>query len=250
MKRIRSMAWSMAAAMVMSIMFAVTALAASSERYYFAATESAYWDSSDNGVARWEKVEKAKKYEVVLYEGDQKVKRVYSSGTRVDLSEYMSNNSTYSFAVRAVPTDSQTRFRAGDWVASDELDVDWLGETDGRWRTYSTGKKYQKSDRSYCTEGWELIQGDWYHFNAEGYVETGWITVGQTWYYLDQDGKMQTGWVNLNDVWYYMDSSGAMQTGWVQAKPGQWYYLDASGKMLSNTTVDGHQLDASGLRMD
>jgi len=250
MRRAGKTAMGVLAVLLMSLMFVVTALAATKERYYLGATENAYWDTADNGVARWDKVEKAKRYEVVLYEGDRKVKRVYSTGTRTNLSEYMTNNSTYSFTVRAVPTDAQTHFRAGDWVASDEIDVDWLGETDGRWRTYSNGKKYQRSDRTYCTGCWELIQGEWYHFNADGFMETGWIQDGQTWYYLDTDGKMETGWKKLNEEWYFLDASGAMRTGWVETKPGQWYYMDGSGKMLSNTIVDGHQLDASGLRIN
>lgn len=93
----------------------------------------------------------------------------------------------------------------------------------------------------------ELIQGDWYYFNAEGYVQTGWIQVGDKQYYLDGDGKMKTGWLQSGGNWYYLGVSGDMKTGWVETAPGEWYYMDADGKMLANTVVEGYQLNENGL---
>jgi len=224
------------------------------DRYYFDATEKAYWSGSKDGVAHWKKVDKAKKYEVLLYEGDFLKKRVYATGTKTDLTEYMENNMVYSFSVRAIPVDGQSKLRAGDWASSEELLVDWLGTTGGRWRVYSAGKKYQRSDQTYCANGWEKVQGDWYYFNPEGYVQVGWLFIDNQTYYLDGEGKRQTGWVLFKDPqeenWYYFDSSGVMQTGWVEWPLGQWYYLDTTGKMLSNTIVEGHQLDATGLMIN
>ena len=216
------------------------------EKYYFSISEEAYWGNGQSGVAHWKKVEKAKQYEVVLYCGDTRVKRVYAKGVKVDLSEFMQNDQVYTFAVRAVPTDSQKNYRAGEWLFSEELYVDWLGTTSGWWRTYSTGKKYQRADRTYCADGWEMIQGVWYYFNTDGFAQTGWIQVGDKQYYLDADGRMQTNWLWWGDAWYYLDGSGAMKTGWIQTEPGQWYYLGADGKMLADTVVEGHQLDATG----
>ena len=236
-----------------SSFFALNALAAT-DRYYFDAAEEAVWSGNKDGVAHWKKVDKAKKYEVILYEGETYKKRVYVTGTKADLKEYMENNMVYSFSVRAVPTDSQTTFRPGEWASSEERLVDWLGTTGGRWRVYSAGKKYQRADQTYCANGWEMVQGDWYYFNAEGYVHTGWLGAENNTYYLDGEGKRQTGWILLKDSleenWYFFDSSGAMKTGWVEWLPGQWYYLDSNGKMLSNTTIEGHQLDATGLRIN
>ena len=42
-----------------------------------------------------------------------------------------------------------------------------LGVTDGRWRTYSQGKKYQRDDKTYITDQWELIGSEWYYFGQE-----------------------------------------------------------------------------------
>ena len=61
---------------------------------------------------------------------------------------------------------------------------------------------------------------------------------------------MCTGWEQISNVWYYFNESGAMQTGWVQTKPGYWYYLNSDGAMLSNTVVEGHQLNADGLMIN
>ncbi|MVX67486.1 N-acetylmuramoyl-L-alanine amidase family protein, partial [Clostridium chromiireducens] len=58
-------------------------------------------------------------------------------------------------------------------------------------------------------------------------------------------GAMKTGWVKDGANWYFLNASGAMATGWVQ-DGGNWYFLNASGAMLSNTTVNGYKLGASG----
>ena len=115
---------------------------------------------------------------------------------------------------------------------------------------YSTGTKYQKADRTYYTDEWAKIKGEWYYFGSDSYMKTGWIQLAGTWFYLENDGKMSTGWEQINNVWYYFNNSGAMQTGWVQTKPGYWYYLNSDGAMLCNTVVEGHQLNADGLMIN
>lgn len=235
------------AAIALCVAFAFQAMAS----VQLGTPETAYWDeANESGIAHWTKVEKAKKYEIVLYEGESRVKRVYSSGTKIDLSEYFTGDGQYYFTVRAVPTDTQRKFSSGGVASSDELDVDWMGETGGRWRKYSTGTKYEKADKSFYTSEWAKIKGKWYYFNADGYMQTSWLKLGDLWYYLNADGEMQTGWVQVENVWYYLNADGVMQTGWVQSKPGFWYYLNSDGAMLSNTVVEGHQLNADGLMIN
>ena len=36
-----------------------------------------------------------------------------------------------------------------------------------------------------------------------------------------------------------------MQTGWLNDN-GTWYYLNSNGAMLSNTVIDGYQLNENG----
>lgn len=212
-------------------------------------TEEAYWDSSQTGVAHWKKVKNAKEYEVRLYEsGDRFVKVLVTGGTRADFREYIRDGVSYSFRVRAVPKSNQKTYISGDWKESEDiLEVAGMGETDGRWRTYSQGKKYQRDDKSYITDQWELIQGSWYYFGQDGFVRTGWQQIGSDWYYLGEEGIMQTGWLQQNGAWYYLNTDGTRATGWKEAKPGQWYYMDENGIMMADTTVDGYRLDSSGM---
>jgi glucan-binding YG repeat protein len=96
--------------------------------------------------------------------------------------------------------------------------------------------------------GWlqSPASGKWYFMDATGtMMANGWVNDGGTWYYLTSTGAMATGWVKDGSTWYYLAGSGAMQTGWINDN-GTWYYCNASGAMLSNTTVDGYVLGASG----
>lgn len=248
MKRGIRVFWTLVLVCVSTMMLTMASWAAAKTQ--LGASENVYWDEDEMGLARWEKVEKAKKYEVILYEGQLMVKKLETSGTKLDLKEYMVDGGLYSFKVRAIPTTSQKSYSSGEWVYSDEMGAENVGVA-GRWRTYSTGKKFQMTDSSeYAVNGWYQIQGSWYYFDANGYVQTGWQNIDQVWYYLDGEGIMQTGWIQLDDVWYYLEESGAMKTGWVESKPGFWYYLDGNGAMLVDTVVDGHQLDATGLRVN
>lgn len=97
--------------------------------------------------------------------------------------------------------------------------------------------------------GWvQGTDGTWTFNDATGAkVTSKWINYQGSWYYLKADGIMATGWYNDNGTWYYLNASGAMATGWLKdPNSGLWYYLAGSGAMLSNTTVDGYQLGASG----
>lgn len=232
------------AAVLLTALMSVTALAATQ----LGATEEAYWDKGQTGVARWKKVEQAKEYEVKLYEGgDAPVKTVKVSGTKVDFSSCMEDGAWYTFTVRAVPKSGQKNVTSGEWVESDEYQAEGLGDTKGKWRTYSQGKKYEKEDGTSVVSQWYLIQSEWYYFNQEGYALVGWQQIDSKWYYLNDQGVMQTGWMDSNGSRYYLGTDGAMAIGWVQVKPGEWYYMDAEGRMMVNTDVDGCHLNEAGV---
>ena len=104
---------------------------------------------------------------------------------------------------------------------------------------------YKHADGSYKTNGWEKINGVWYHFDNSGWMQTGWVKDG-SWYYLDGSGAMKTGWVKDNGSWYYLQDSGAMKTGWMKVS-GKWYYAYSSGALAINTTTpDGYRVNYNG----
>lgn len=77
----------------------------------------------------------------------------------------------------------------------------------GQWQQGAGGWWYQRDDGSYPANAWEMIDGDYYHFDANGYMQTGW--------YYEVDKTLSSDWT-VNAC----------------------YYLDpASGKMLKNTIV-------------
>ena len=125
---------------------------------------------------------------------------------------------TYTFKVRGVYNSSNK----GSWEESDSWYVSATeaaaiangtgtktGSSAGAWLLDSVGWWYCNADRSYTVNNWQLIDNKWYYFNEVGY----------------------------------------MKTGWLEYK-GQWYYLDPeNGVMQTNRTIDGYQLDSSGVRI-
>ena len=67
--------------------------------------------------------------------------------------------------------------------------------------------------------------------------------------YKYQDDYLKS-WGLINGQWYLFNDEGYMQKGWQQYK-GAWYFLDrSSGQMRTNCTVDGYEIDGSGVRVD
>lgn len=214
--------------------------------------DDAGWSSASKTKAVWEKVEYATGYQIRLYRDEDYIRTIDATGTSKDLSEYMNKEGYYYYEIRAVGKDKDdAKYRkSSEYLMSSNREMAELGETGGRWRNYSEGKKYRREDGTYVTGQWEKIVGKWYYFKDDGFAATGWKPVSGRWYYLDGEGVMLTGWQKIEDVWYYLDADGAMATGWREAAPGQWYYLTESGAMAANTVVDGKRLDASGLCID
>ena len=131
-------------------------------------------------------------------------------------------------------------FDDGYWYYIPERGVvskGWV-EVKDKWYYFDTSGRMQT--------GWRMLNGVWYYLNESGAMETGWVQVDGKWYYFNTSGRMQTGWVQWNDAWYYFAPSGEMKTGWVESS-GKWYFLKDSGKMaVSEKTLDGYQVDATG----
>lgn len=66
----------------------------------------------------------------------------------------------------------------------------------GTWQQLDGGeywqKKYVEDNGSYTTNGWQLIDGKWYHFDADGYLDVGVKTIDGKAYLLLYSGAMET----------------------------------------------------------
>lgn len=121
---------------------------------------------------------------------------------------------------------------------------DWQQETapDGSivWRlryadgTYAAGAIVAEADGTTCEQpAWELINGGWYPFGADGYARSGMV------FDLALGG------------YFYIDINTGMKTGW-QLIDGKWYYFNPvsdgrKGIMFVDTWVDGCYVDKNGI---
>lgn len=207
------------------------------------------WSRLSENTASWEKVDSADGYQLRLYRDDTYLRTIKVTKNKVDLSEYLTKEGTYYYEVCAYfETDGRKNdVTYGSYTLSEDRIVDDLGDTDGRWRHFVDGKKYQKEDETYAEHGWYRISGNWYYFDENAFAATGWRLIDQNWYYMDADGVMQTGWIQVDDAWYFLNQDGAMATGWVQMKPGEWYYFYSDGTMAANAVIDGYAVNESGI---
>lgn len=133
----------------------------------------------------------------------------------------------------------------GGWVARRErplsvVDCVVRPAYSGEWVRVGGRWWYRHADGSFTSDGWEMIGGSWFLFDASGWMLTGWQSVGGRWYYLCEEeghdlGRMLVGWQRVSGRWYYMDpATGAMATDWVR-EGGRWYWLDpATGAMVAS----------------
>ena len=209
--------------------------------------ERAGWSSLTEYTASWTKIKDAAEYQLNLYRNEDFVRTVKVKTNKADLSEYMTKEGTYSYEVRVKTQESSGGLWFSQYARSEALEVTDLGDTEGTWKNYKTGKKYLKEDDTFAAGEWYKILGKWYYFDETSHMVTGWKQFGSTWYYMDANGVMQTGWQEVDGMWYYMNSDGVMQTGWIQVTPGQWYYFHENGTMAVNTVIDGYAVNDKGI---
>ena len=100
-------------------------------------------------------------------------------------------------------------------------------------------------------EGWSNANKDlrkYVYYTQNGNALTGWQTIGGVRYYFGSDGVMHTGWLDIDDTWYYFYPNGMMIAGeWAQIG-GKWYYFYEDGTLAVDTTIDGYEIGADGVR--
>lgn len=100
--------------------------------------------------------------------------------------------------------------------------------------TFASGTMLtDENGNSYEQVMWELINGAWYPFGANGYVKSGLVhdaALGGM-FYVDIEAGMKTGWQLVDGVWRYFNT----------VSDGR------RGIMLTDTTIDGYYIDAEGI---
>lgn len=198
-------------------------------------TSEAGWSDNTKTTAKWKKVPYATGYKLALYADDKKVKTLDVTGTSIDLSQYMTKEALYYYEVKACGKNSNDKkyMKEGDFITSDDIVLDDLGETDGKWKKSQGQTQYKDGDGELAKNQWRYIVGKWYYFNGNGSALTGLQNINGRWYYLDGTGVMQTGWRNLNGRWYYFFDDGGMAVGWAMIQPSCWYYFYDDGGMAT-----------------
>lgn len=133
----------------------------------------------------------------------------------------------YVNSVTGIVTGSGTGY--SNW-AQDE--AGWkLQYADGTFAAGVMGT--DENGNSYEQVAWEMVNGAWYPFGANGYVKSGLVydvALAGT-FYVDINSGMKTGWQSVDGVWRYFNT----------VSDGK------RGIMLTNTTVDGRYIDAEGV---
>ena len=161
-----------------------------------------------------------------------------------------------------------------------------------RWIQDETGWKLNYADRTLARGSiqqledgtmieqilWELINGAWYAFGADGSVKDGWVydyqlgswyctsaesgmkvswhtdsDDGHTYYLEPETGKLARGWKQINNQWYYFNTDTTSQ-GWrFDETTGNWNYNANNkekpfGAMYKNEqTPDGYYVNGDGI---
>uniref|UniRef100_UPI002A81FAEE hypothetical protein n=1 Tax=Enterocloster asparagiformis TaxID=333367 RepID=UPI002A81FAEE len=132
------------------------------------------------------------------------------------------------------------------WVSARTGIITGTGSGYSKWLQDENGWKLQYADgtmaagvsvaaddgRTYERLTWELINGAWYAFGADGYAESGLIfdpDLGGT-FYIDINTGMKTGWQMIDGKWYYFNpiSDGKRGIMFTDAWIDRWY-VDKDG---------------------
>lgn len=168
------------------------------------------------------------------------VKKEGSNNTENDSSNESSNSETVSDPVGTITNDpkkgkvnSITGIITGSGVGYSS----WKFDEKGWTLVYADGTKaagYFITDESGIHEigQWEMINGAWYNFGADGYAKNGLI--------FDY----------VLGGYFYIDIASGMKIGWQQVE-GKWYYFNpvsdgTKGKLAVNTSIQGYRVDEKG----
>lgn len=112
-------------------------------------------------------------------------------------------------------------------------------------------KQYREPPKQACVLGWNLDStGWWYCTNVENYeyYKNGWQLIDTQWYWFNANGyALAHQWLLYKNKWYWLkDNCQMFYNGWLKIN-GLWYYFYKDGSMAANTTTpDGYKVNSSG----
>lgn len=190
--------------------------------------EELSWDMGNGGMACWEGLDYAKRYDVRLYRDGGAVTDIISTeDCYYNFSQYFTKAGTYTFKVRGVRSSSNT----GSWAESEEQEVS--GEEAAYIKQYGGGSIAANSSGSSSGSGQGATSG----VDPSGT----WIQQeGIGWWWCNPDRSYPVSrWAQIDGLWYYFNSNGyCVINDWVQTS-GKWYYCGPSGAMLTSQMIDG-----------
>ncbi|QIB69061.1 hypothetical protein Ami103574_06840 [Aminipila butyrica] len=121
----------------------------------------------------------------------------------------------------------------------------WVENDAGQHLYYKNGKPLTDT---------QTIEGIPYFFYSKGILKTGWVKddTGDWRFYFGSRGII--GWWDIDtdgkNNRYYFDTNGKLILGkWLQIED-KWYYFNTDGSLARSTKIDGHEVDANGVRKD
>lgn len=142
------------------------------------------------------------------------------------------------------------------------------GGSKSKGRAKSTGTSVKDVKKVFTKNWFKLPNGKWTILGEN--IKSSWVKDGNYWFYMDDnselaenqwiyiDGKWyfakaggyiaENEWISYKGKWYYAVSGGAIaQSAWENIG-GKFYHFGADGDLSVNTSVDGYQVDANGVR--
>ena len=142
------------------------------------------------------------------------------------------------------------------------------GGSKSKGRAKSTGTSVKDVKKVFTKNWFKLPNGKWtilgeniksswvkdgnywfYMDNNSELAENQWIYIGGKWYFAKAGGYIaENEWISYKEKWYYAVSGGAIvQSAWKNIG-GKFYHFGTDGDLSVNTSVDGYQVDANGVR--
>ena len=142
------------------------------------------------------------------------------------------------------------------------------GGSKSKGRAKSTGTSVKDVKKVFTKNWFKLPNGKWTILGEN--IKSSWVKDGNYWFYMDDnselaenqwiyiDGKWyfakaggyiaENEWLSYKEKWYYAVSGGAIvQSAWKNIG-GKFYHFGTDGDLSVNTSVDGYQVDANGVR--